>query len=93
MRAKVSFLFPLDRTLFPLYCRKEMGMVMYKLADLDPTTRPTQLSVGDIDRLATAYKYLVEKHPELGMYEYRSSRHLLPLSNTKHVVVEDYVET
>lgn len=66
--------------------------MMYKLADLDPTTRPTQLSVGDIDRLATAYKYLIEKHPELEKYEYRASRHILPLSNTKNVILEDYVE-
>ncbi|XP_072753675.1 mitochondrial transcription factor B1 [Anoplolepis gracilipes] len=79
-------------TLFPLYCRKELGLMMYKLSDLDPTLRPTQLTVSDIDRLTTAYKYLVEKHPEIGLYEYRASRHLLPLSNTKDVVVEDYTE-
>ncbi|XP_032672351.1 mitochondrial dimethyladenosine transferase 1 [Odontomachus brunneus] len=80
-------------TLFPLYCRKELGMMMYKLSDLEPTMRPTQLSVGDIDRLATAYKYLLEKHPELKMYNYRSSRHVVPVCNTKNVVVEDYTET
>lgn len=66
--------------------------MMYKLSDLEPTLRPTQLTVHDIDRLATAYKYLVEKHPEIGRYEYRASRHLLPLSNTKDVVVQDYTE-
>ena len=79
-------------TLFPLYCRKELGLMMYKLSDLDPTLRPTQLTVNDIDRLATAYKYLVEKHPEIGLYEYRASRHLLTLNNTKDVVVQDYTE-
>lgn len=63
---------------------------MYKLADLDPTLRPTQLTVADIDRLATAYKYLVEKQPELKLYNYRTSRHLLPLKYTKNIVVEDY---
>lgn len=66
--------------------------MMYKLSDLDPTLRPTQLTVNDIDRLATAYKYLVEKHPEIGLYEYRASRHLLTLNNTKDVVVQDYTE-
>ncbi|XP_050460648.1 dimethyladenosine transferase 1, mitochondrial [Cataglyphis hispanica] len=79
-------------TLFPLHCRKELGLMMYKLSDLEPTLRPTQLTVNDIDRLATAYKYLVEKHPEIGVYEYRASRHLLPLKNTKDVVVQDYTE-
>lgn len=66
--------------------------MMYKLSDLDPKLRAFQLTVHDIDRLATAYKYLVEKHPEIGLYEYRASRHLLPSSNTRDIVVEDYVE-
>lgn len=66
--------------------------MMYKLSDLDPKTRPMQLSVEDIDRLTTAYVYLLEKHPEIGLYEYRSSRHLLPLSQTKDVIVQDCAE-
>ncbi|XP_014478403.1 PREDICTED: dimethyladenosine transferase 1, mitochondrial [Dinoponera quadriceps] len=79
-------------TLFPLYCRKELALMMYKLADLNPDTKPTQLSVVDIDRLATAYKYLIEKHPELETYNYRSSRRVLPITKTQDVVVEDYTE-
>lgn len=79
-------------TLFPLYCRKELGLMMYKLSDLDPTLRPTQLTVDDIDRLTSAYKYLMEKHPEIALYEYRASRHLLPLNNTQNVEVQDYME-
>jgi hypothetical protein len=67
--------------------------MMYKLADLEPTLRPTQITVEEVDRLATAYKYLLEKHPELELFEYRTSRRLLPLSNTKDIVVEDYIET
>jgi len=79
-------------TLFPMDRCKDLGLMMYKLADLDPTLRPMQLTVTDIDRLATAYKYLVEKHPELKLYNYRASRHLLPLTNTKDVVVQDCAE-
>ncbi|XP_024869210.1 mitochondrial dimethyladenosine transferase 1-like [Temnothorax curvispinosus] len=79
-------------TLFPLERRKELGLMMYKLADLEPTLRPTQLTVADIDRLATAFKYLVEKQPELGLYNYRASRHLLPLKNTRDIVVQNYEE-
>lgn len=66
--------------------------MMYKLADLDPTLRSWQLTVEDIDKLATAYKYLEEKHPELEFFEYRTSRHLLPLKYTKDVVVQDCAE-
>jgi len=64
----------------------------YKLADLEPTLRPTQLTIEDINKLATAYKYLLEKHPELKLYKYRTSRHLLPLSNTKDIIVQDCAE-
>ncbi|XP_018406300.1 PREDICTED: mitochondrial dimethyladenosine transferase 1 [Cyphomyrmex costatus] len=80
-------------TLFPKERQKDLGLMMYKLADLDPTFRPTQLTVEDINKLATAYKYLIEKHPELEIYNYRASRHLLPLSNTKNVVIQDCTET
>lgn len=65
---------------------------MYKLSDLNPTMRPTEFTVEDVDRLITAYKFLMEKHPELTLYNYNSSRHLLPLSNTKDVVVQEYTE-
>ncbi|KAL6267470.1 hypothetical protein P5V15_000546 [Pogonomyrmex californicus] len=79
-------------TLFPKEYRKDLALMMFKLADLDPTIRAMQLTVTDIDRLASAYKYLLEKHPELELYNYRASKHLLPLKNTKDVVVEDYTE-
>jgi len=86
----ISFFY---RTLFPLECRKDLGLIMCKLADLDPTLRPMELTVMDIDRLATAYKYLLEKHPELELYEYRTSRHLLPVTNTKNIEIQDCAET
>jgi len=67
--------------------------MMYKLTDLDPTMRPMQFTVEDVDKMVTAYKYLVEKHPEIALYEYRASRHLLALSKLSDIVVEDYTET
>lgn len=79
-------------TLFPMERCKDLSLMMYKLADLDPTLRPTQLTVEDIDRLGTAYKYLLEKHPELELYRHGTSRHILPLKNTKNVVVEECTE-
>ncbi|XP_031841959.1 mitochondrial transcription factor B1 [Nomia melanderi] len=72
-------------TLFPLERRKELGEIMYKLADLNPKIRPMQLTVEEIDRLVSAYKYLLEKHPELKLYEYRASRRILGLSKIKDV--------
>lgn len=77
------------QTLFPMDCRKELSLLMFKLSDLDPNMRPTEFTVEDVDRLTTAYKYLVEKHPEIELYNYRASRRFLGLSNTTHVVLED----
>ncbi|XP_076280611.1 mitochondrial transcription factor B1 [Lasioglossum baleicum] len=76
-------------TLFPLECRSELGLIMYKLSDIDPHTRPMKLTVEDIDRLVSAYKYLLEKHPEIGLYEYRASRRIIGESNTKNVEIEE----
>lgn len=73
-------------------CRKDLSLMMYKLADLEPTLRPWQLTVENIDNLATAYKYLLEKHPELKLYEYRTSRRLLSLKYTRDIVIEDCTE-
>lgn len=61
--------------------------MMYKLSDLDPQTRPMQLTVEDIDKLVSAYKYLLEKHPEINFYEYRASRRIVSLSDTKDIEV------
>ncbi|CAK9806731.1 Dimethyladenosine transferase 1, mitochondrial [Anthophora quadrimaculata] len=79
-------------TLFPLEDRVELGQMMYKLSDLKPTTRPMQLSVEDIDKLVSAYKYLIEKHPHIETYEYRTSRRILSLSRTKHVELVECTE-
>lgn len=74
-------------TLFPLEYRKELGQMMYKLSDLDPQTRPMKLTVENIDKLVSAYKYLLEKHPEIRCYEYRASRRIVSLSDTKDIEV------
>jgi hypothetical protein len=66
--------------------------MMYKLTDLNPMKRPMQFTVEDVDKMVTAYKYLVEKHPEIALYDYRASRHLLPLSKSRDISLEDYTE-
>ncbi|XP_034194215.1 mitochondrial transcription factor B1 [Osmia lignaria lignaria] len=79
-------------TLFPVEYRTELGQMMYKLSDLDPQLRSVQLTVEDIDKLVTAYKYLLEKYPDIRMYEYRASRRIVSLSKMKDLKVIDYVE-
>lgn len=79
-------------TLFPMECRTELGRAMYELSDLNPKLRPPELSVEDIDKLVTAYKYLLEKHPEIRSYEYRSSKRIVGLSKATDIEVSDYME-
>ncbi|XP_076751800.1 mitochondrial transcription factor B1 [Xylocopa sonorina] len=74
-------------TLFPLEKRAELGEMMFKLSDLNPHRRPVELTVEDIDKLVSAYKYLLELHPDVGMYEYRASRRIVSLRKLKDLEV------
>ncbi|XP_017761887.1 PREDICTED: dimethyladenosine transferase 1, mitochondrial [Eufriesea mexicana] len=74
-------------TLFPLEHRTELANMMFKLSDLNPEIRPVQLTVEDIDKLTSAYKYLLEKHPDIEFYEYRTSRRIVSLSYAKNIEV------
>lgn len=65
---------------------------MFKLADLDPTTRAFQLTVAEMDRLCTAYKYIIEKHPAVKDYNYRASKKVLTRAWTKKIYVREVEE-
>lgn len=80
------------KTLFPPDCQEQLSMLMCKLADVNPETRPYNLTIENIDKLASAYKYICEKHPEIEYYNYRASRKILESSYTQSVVIEDYLE-
>lgn len=69
-----------------------MAQTMYELSDLDPQARPTQLEVEDIDKLVSAYKCLLEKYPDIGLYEYRASRRIVSLSKARHIQVTECTE-
>lgn len=79
-------------TLFPLYCREEFADLVCKLADLDPMKRPMHLTITEINKIASAYKYLIEKNPEIASYVYRSSQRILQPKYTKIMSVSDYIE-
>lgn len=78
------------RTLFPVHCQNELAMIMFKLVDLDPTIKPYELTVEDMSRLCTAYKYILKNHPEINSYNFRASRKLLPPSQTINVRIQSY---
>lgn len=75
-------------TLFPPELRDQLSLMMFRLCDLQPDIISTELSVEDIDKLCTAYKYLCDKHPEIINYNYRASRKLLSTKMIKDVHVE-----
>lgn len=66
--------------------------MVYKLSDLDPKIRPTQLTVEDIDKITTAYKYLMEKHPEISSYDHRVSKRILNRKYTKILSLNEFTE-
>ncbi|KAL2730239.1 hypothetical protein V1477_016050 [Vespula maculifrons] len=78
--------------LFPEYCRQEFSNLVYKLSDLDPTLKPTQLTVEDIDKITTAYKYVIEKHPEISMYDHRASHRIINKKYTQLISVDEIIE-
>lgn len=66
--------------------------MMYKLADLNPQTRPIELTVENIDNLISAYKHLLKKHPDIELYDYRTSRRIVSLSHSKDIEIIECVD-
>ncbi|XP_068618283.1 dimethyladenosine transferase 1, mitochondrial [Battus philenor] len=62
------------QTLFPEDVREEMALKMYSLADLDPVTRPYQITNLEFGRLCEAYNTILSKYPELEKYDYRAPK-------------------
>jgi hypothetical protein len=62
------------RTLFPVPVRQQLGKEMYHLADIDPTTRPFQLTVEEFGRLCHAYCTICDRDPRLYKYSHRAAR-------------------
>lgn len=62
------------QTLFPEEVREEMALRMYKMADLDPITRPFQIANGEFGRLCHAYYEIIQKYPEFENYDFRAPK-------------------
>jgi len=79
-------------TLFPPEDQEELSMMMFKLSDVDPRMRPRELTVEDVHRLCSAYKYLLEKHPNIRDYNYRAAKRIVSTKLTRNITVEDLDE-
>lgn len=60
--------------LFPIPQREELGAEMFSCADVNPHTRPFQLSIEEYGRLCAAYKMICEREPRLYKYDHRACR-------------------
>ncbi|XP_037076155.1 dimethyladenosine transferase 1, mitochondrial-like [Pollicipes pollicipes] len=57
--------------LYPEPARSQLALDTLRLADLDATCRPYQLTVEEVGRVCQAYTDLCRLHPPLAEYEYR----------------------
>ncbi|XP_041980369.1 dimethyladenosine transferase 1, mitochondrial [Aricia agestis] len=62
------------QTLFPQEVRQEMALKMYKLAEIDPVTRPFQIANSEFRRLCEAYNEIIKQYPEFENYDYRAPK-------------------
>ncbi|XP_070697863.1 dimethyladenosine transferase 1, mitochondrial [Pempheris klunzingeri] len=66
--------------LFPEARRIELTQEMMQKADVDPTLRPTDLTIPHIRALADAYAHLCTREPDLLSFEFREELRLKHLS-------------
>lgn len=66
------------QTLFPAEVRNEMALRMYKMADIDPMTRPFQIANTEFARICHAYSEIIKKYPEFEHYDYRAPKNKQP---------------
>ncbi|XP_034077857.1 dimethyladenosine transferase 1, mitochondrial [Gymnodraco acuticeps] len=66
--------------LFPEASRFELTQKMLQNADVDPTLRPTELTIPQFRALADAYAHLCMHEPSLLHYEFREELRLKPLT-------------
>lgn len=61
-------------TLFPEHVREEMALKLYKMADIDPVTRPYQIANMEFARICEAYSEIIKQYPEFEHYDYRAPK-------------------
>ncbi|XP_071761923.1 dimethyladenosine transferase 1, mitochondrial [Centroberyx gerrardi] len=79
--------------LFPEARRLELAGVMMREADVDPTLRPTELTIPHIRALADAYAYLCARDPGLFTYEFREELRLKHLGRRMGEPMGAFIDT
>lgn len=76
-----------SRKLFPEARRAELTQEAMRSADVDPTLRPTQLTIAQVGALADAYARLCAREPDLRGYEFREELRLKHLSGRRSTLL------
>ncbi|XP_029900044.1 dimethyladenosine transferase 1, mitochondrial isoform X2 [Myripristis murdjan] len=79
--------------LFPEACRLELAEEMMRRADVDPTLRPTELTIPHVRALADAYAHLCTKEPSLITYEFREELRLKHLGRQTGTRMSTLIDT
>ncbi|XP_044023952.1 dimethyladenosine transferase 1, mitochondrial isoform X1 [Siniperca chuatsi] len=79
--------------LFPEACRVELTQEMMQKADVDPTLRPTELTIPQIRALADAYAHLCTHEPSLLSYEFREELRLKHLARQRNKPMDTFIGT
>uniref|UniRef100_UPI0037E8C396 dimethyladenosine transferase 1, mitochondrial n=1 Tax=Semicossyphus pulcher TaxID=241346 RepID=UPI0037E8C396 len=74
--------------LFPEACRVELTQEMLRKADVDPTLRPTELTIPQFRALADAYAHLCTHEPSLISYEFREELRLKHLAKQRNTAMD-----
>ncbi|XP_022606181.1 dimethyladenosine transferase 1, mitochondrial [Seriola dumerili] len=78
--------------LFPAACRIELTQEMMQKADVDPTLRPTELTIPQIRALVNAYAHLCAYEPSLLSYEYREELRMKHLERQGKTPMDTHME-
>lgn len=73
-------------TLFPEDVRKEFALKMYKMADIDPVTRPFQITNTEFTRICEAYNEIIKIYPEFENYDNRAPKAKIQVDDSKDKV-------
>lgn len=78
--------------LFPEARRPELTEEMMRQADVEPTLRPTELTIPQFRALADAYAQLCAREPQLLSYEFREELRLRNLAKMRNTPTDAFTD-
>ncbi|XP_053192088.1 dimethyladenosine transferase 1, mitochondrial [Scomber japonicus] len=79
--------------LFPEACRAKLTQEMMQKADVDPTLRPTELTIPQIKALVDAYAHICNHEPSFLNYEFREELQMKNFSRQRNMPIDAFMDT